>query len=80
MPSAVICGVTSSFRTASTYCTAMVLLMLVWIGILLTLLDGQLLVILSDALRFGQNFADAAAFHQAQHEVDGIVVALRGES
>ena len=29
-----ICGVTSSFSTASMYCTEMVLLMVVWIGIL----------------------------------------------
>ncbi len=34
VPSAVICGVTTSCNTASMYCTAMVLLMLVWIGIL----------------------------------------------
>ena len=34
VPSAVICGVTSSLSTASMYCTEMVLLMVVWIGIL----------------------------------------------
>src|SRR5207245_5228217 len=34
VPSAVICGVTSNFSTASTYCTEIVLLMVVWIGIL----------------------------------------------
>src|SRR5271169_4942793 len=32
LPSAVICGVTSNFNTASMYCTEMVLLMVVWIG------------------------------------------------
>src|SRR5579862_3761830 len=34
VPSAVICGVTSSFNTASMYCTETVLLTVVWMGIL----------------------------------------------
>ena len=33
VPSAVICGVTSSFSTASMYWTEIVLLIVVWIGI-----------------------------------------------
>ena len=71
VPSAVICGVTTSCNTALMYWTAMVLLMLVWIGILVPCITVALALFWATSCGLESSLPTPLRFRGGDHVVQG---------